>query len=103
MASTEDVQALRRMADEPGTGTYTDEALSALVDAKGGLDQAAASLWWDKAANYAKLVTTSESGSSRSMSDLHRNALTMAKSFEEKTQATATPTGSPFTQPSERQ
>lgn len=41
----------------------------------------AADIWREKAASYAGLVSVSESGSSRQMSDLHKNAIAMAKAF----------------------
>lgn len=81
MATEEQVQAVRRMAGEPTTETYTDEAISALFDGKGSAESAAAVIWQEKAGKYAALVNTSESGSSRSMSQLHTNALNMAKYY----------------------
>lgn len=78
MATEEQVASVRRMADEPGTDTYTDSALSALVDSTGSAEAAAARVWQEKAGRFASLVNTSESGSSRSMSQLHTNALNMA-------------------------
>lgn len=38
-------------------------------------------IWHEIAASAATLVDTSESGSSRSLSQAHKNALTMAASF----------------------
>jgi hypothetical protein len=78
MASAEDVLRLRRMVGEPGTETYTDEALSALLDGNPSVESVAAGIWQEKAARYADLVNVSESGSSRSLSDLHKNALRFA-------------------------
>lgn len=97
MASSEDVARLRRMADEPGTSTYTDEALSALIDAEGSLDAAAAVVWREKAAAAATLVNTSESGSSRSMQQVHQNALEMAKFYAGRVTTVAETTDAPFT------
>ncbi len=70
------------MADEPTTDTYTDDALSALVDTKGSPEAAAAAIWQTKAGQLAKLVNTSESGSSRSNGDLYKNAVAMAKYYD---------------------
>jgi hypothetical protein len=82
MATPEQVADVRRMADEPTTDPWTDEAISALVDELGTTTAAAARIWQTKAGQYAKLVNTSESGSSRAMGDLYKNALAMAKYYE---------------------
>lgn len=81
MASAEELLRLRRMVGEPGTDTYSDEALSALLAANPSLESVAAGIWQEKAANYAELVNVSESGSSRSLSDLHKNALRFAEYY----------------------
>jgi Cdc6-like AAA superfamily ATPase len=81
MATSEEVAALRRMTDEPTTTNYTDLAFSAILDAATSAEAAAAAVWQEKAGRYASLVNTSESGSSRNMGDLHKNALNMAKHY----------------------
>lgn len=83
MADQIDIDALRRATgiistDEP----YTDEALSALLDTY-GFNITAAQLWDELAAKYSTAVDTTESGSSRSLSQLHKNALTMASRYRE--------------------
>lgn len=88
MATAEEVAALRRMADEPGTETYTDDALSAILDAASTLDGAAAVVWREKAAKASTLVNVSESGSSRSMQQIYQNALDMAKFYGGRADAT---------------
>lgn len=80
--SPESIAALRRMVDEPGTETYTDEALSALLDAEESADAAAAGIWREKAARASTLVNVSESGSSRSLQQIYSNALDMAKFYD---------------------
>lgn len=104
MATSDQVAQLRRMVGEPTTDTYTDGALSAVWDAAGSADGAAAVVWREKAASYAELVTTSESGSSRSMSDLHKNALAMASYYDKKVSDATAPVVSsgPFTVDIER-
>lgn len=82
MASVEEVASLRRMVAEPTDTTYTDEALSALIDTEESVEGAAGVVWREKAASAATLVNVSESGSSRSLSDIHKNALAMAKFYE---------------------
>jgi hypothetical protein len=81
VATTEEVAELRRMIAEPSETTYTDLALSALIDAS-NLYQAAVSIWSQKASAYAGLVDITESGSSRKLSDLQKNALAMASFYK---------------------
>lgn len=80
MASAEDIATLRRMINEPSTATYSDVVLGALIDEK-GLDATAAQVWSEKAAAASVLVNTSESGSSRSLQQIHSNALAMANFY----------------------
>jgi hypothetical protein len=81
MATPDEVVRLRRLADYQDTDPYDDPQLSAIIDAS-SVYRAAARLWDERAASYASLVNTSESGSSRQMGDLHKNALAMGKYFK---------------------
>jgi hypothetical protein len=81
MATLEEVTQLRRLTTYTETDPYDDPDLSAMIDVL-GLNKAAARLWNEQAASLAKLVNTSESGSSRSLGDAHKNALAMAKYFK---------------------
>lgn len=82
MATPDQIAALRLLIAEPDETTYTDADLGAALDAAEGNDDAVASdIWTQKAASYATMVNVSESGSSRSLGDLHKNALAMAKQF----------------------
>jgi hypothetical protein len=81
MATTEQVASLRRMVDEATTDTYTDEALSAIIDAELSVDAAAATVWREKAAKASTLVNITESGSSRSMQQIFENAMKMANFY----------------------
>lgn len=105
MATVEEVQLVRRMVDEPGTTTYSNTAIADLLDALGSAEAAAAQVWREKAARLAALTDVSESGSSRSMSKLHTNALRMAEFYEFRAvpvdQGASVATG-PFTTPIER-
>lgn len=101
MATTEEVANLRRMVAEPTEATYSNLALSAILDAAPSAYHAAASIWQEKAGTYAELVNTSESGSSRSNSQLHQNALNMAKHYRDLanpvvTTASSSPTSYPI-------
>jgi hypothetical protein len=83
----EDVARLRALVGET---TLTDqqlaEALAITLTEDGTLDfnLAAADVWSQKAAAAAELVDTAESGSSRKLSDIAKNALLMEKSFRAK-------------------
>lgn len=86
MATADDIAALRRAIDEPvNAEPYTDAYLSGLLDASGTVDHAASTVWTNKAAATASLVDVSESGSSRKLSDLNRNALAMAEFYGKRT------------------
>ena len=80
MASAADVQTVRDNTNEPDESTFTDVYIEALVDA-GSVASASAVVWQRKAGAYAELVNVSEAGASRSLSDLHKNALTMAATY----------------------
>lgn len=81
MATVQEIARLRRMVNEPTADTYSDADLSGLIDLSENLDTAAADIWQEKAAALAYLVNVSESGSSRNLSDLQKNALSLAASF----------------------
>jgi hypothetical protein len=73
---------LRRMAAlDVNDPTYTDEVIDTYVSNLGSLEAAAGAIWVEKAASAAVLVDTQESGSSRSMSQVQKNALNMQKHF----------------------
>ncbi len=78
MATESEIARLRRVTDlAANDAVYTDELLSALIDEL-GFEATAASIWKEKAASFAGLVDTTESGSSRSLSQLYKNALEMS-------------------------
>ena len=82
MATGNQVAALRRMtdlaADDP---VYTVDLLGEMIDA-GSMNRAALQIWIEKAAKYVKMATNSEAGSSRSLGELHDNALDMIKLYQ---------------------
>jgi hypothetical protein len=85
VATDVQVQTLRPMIDEPDSTVYSDEVLKALIDqVEGDLDTAAAQIWEQKAARYSTLVDVSESGSSRSMSQLYKNASAQTSFYQKK-------------------
>lgn len=103
MATAEDIDRLRRIAaiaddDE----TYTDEVLGTYLDNLGSLEAAAGAVWTEKAASFSGLVDVTESGSSRRLSQLHSQALTMAKAFAMPEDDTGEPGRASFTTGMER-
>lgn len=90
MATADEVTRLRRItdlaADDP---IYTDSLLGQLIDDL-GIETAASQVWKEKAATLAGLVDTTESGSSRRLSQLYDQALKMGQAF-----APAEPAGGP--------
>jgi hypothetical protein len=82
MATPAQVDQLRRMTNYKATDPYDDTQLSALIDEMGSLNRVAERMWNEKAAEAAELVNVSESGSSRSLGDAHKNALAMARYYK---------------------
>jgi hypothetical protein len=82
MATTEQITELRRLINEPDNAEpWTDAALGLRIDAVTSLTELAATIWSEKAAQYAGLVDVKEGSSDRKLSQLHRQALDMAASF----------------------
>jgi hypothetical protein len=82
MATAAEVASLRRAAAiDPEDEVYTDSLLGAMFDDI-GLQSAAAAIWREKASVAAGLVDTTESGSTRRLSQLHDQALAMGKAWE---------------------
>lgn len=79
MASPEQIDELRRMIGElENAAPWEDAYVSQLIDASASLNVAAMKAWDQKAAIYASMVDTAESGSSRRLSQLQDQALKMA-------------------------
>lgn len=79
MATAEQVNSLRRAtAIAADDELYTDSLLGGMIDDL-GFETAAATVWREKAALVAGLVDTTESGSSRRLSQLREGYLAMAK------------------------
>lgn len=82
MAETAQIEAIRLLV---GTGTLQDAEIGALIDQAVPEGETApdmllaqALVWEAMAGRYHALVDTSESGSSRSMSQMFKNASSMA-------------------------
>lgn len=82
MAEATTVAELRALTDAT-VDDYSNTTLAAMLDSGLTLNAAAASIWRRKAATYAGLVDVSESGSSRSMSQLYKNAVAQATFFQD--------------------
>lgn len=80
----ETIALLRTMIGNSG---LNDEQLAAIIlsnrnaDGTPNLPNSAAYVWTIKAGEYAELVNVSESGSSRNLGDLYKNALAMAARY----------------------
>ena len=83
MADASDVLIVRRNTSELTEDNYTDEVIGTLIDSL-GVAGASRQIWQEKASGYATLVTVSEAGASRQLSDLHKNAIAMIKVFQEQ-------------------
>lgn len=92
MATAEQLTELRDYVGEPDQSDgWTDARLGTYADRGPTLLDAAASIWAAKAAQYAKLVNVSESGSSRSLGDLQKNALAMAAYYRQQAKEATAP------------
>jgi hypothetical protein len=82
MAAPEDILELRGFVAEPDdTNGWSDAKLGLYLDEAITVNSAAAQVWSVKAADFAGLVDVSESGSSRKLGDLYKNAKEMAGYF----------------------
>lgn len=77
-----------------GTELLTEVQMGEVIDNNdSNLIAAAAQVWEIRAGKYHGLVNITESGSSRNMGDLHKNALAMAQTYRNQlvsTEAIAT-------------
>lgn len=78
MATPLEIEQLKKITN--GAVGYTDVQLSDLLDAS-SQREVAHMIWQETAASYSTLVNVSESGSSRSLGDLQKNALAMAQQY----------------------
>jgi pectin methylesterase-like acyl-CoA thioesterase len=82
MATEEQILELRGLVSEPDDSSgWTDAKLAAAIDSTDSLNGAASKVWYLKAGEYASLVDVSESGSSRKLSDLRKNAMEMGAHY----------------------
>jgi hypothetical protein len=82
MATETEVLSLRRATGlDTNDPTYTYEVLAGIIDDLGSVEAAAGAVWTEKAASFAGVVDTTESGSTRRLSQLHQQALAMRQTF----------------------
>lgn len=90
MADAADIASVRRATDEPSEQEYADTLLESMVDTY-GVSGTVARIWNEKAGKFAAQVDVTEAGASHKFSDLSKNALAMAKRYQEMADAEATP------------
>lgn len=82
MATEDQILELRTLVNETAEGCeWTDEELGAAIDSTETMNGAASKVWYLKAGRFSTLVDVSESGSSRKLGDLYKNALAMGKYY----------------------
>lgn len=82
MATQEEIDQLVLLV---GNEMLTEQQFGDVLDVnEGDMDLAAAQVWEIRAGRYHGLVDISESGSSRSMGSMYKNALEMAKFYRGK-------------------
>ena len=84
MATAAQIATVRLNVNEPTTEWLTDQQIGDVIDAADeDINAASAQVWRLKAGKYADLSDVSEGTSKRSLGDLHEQAITMAKSYED--------------------
>ena len=81
MAEAADIAVLRQRVGMDG---FTDTELGEMLDRYVNMDLTTAEVWEIRAGRYHGLVNISESGSSRNMGDLYKNAIAMAAYYRKK-------------------
>lgn len=93
MAELADIARLRRLIGEPeDTEPWTDQVLSDIIDTNTDLNSAALEVWESKQAEAAGMVDTTESGSSRKLSQLNDQAARMVAYYRGLVDPPAEPT-----------
>lgn len=83
MATSEQIEALRLLLG--GANDLSDTEMGQIIDYNlEDMDASAAYVWEIRAAKYHGLVNVSESGSSRSLGDMYKNAINMALYYRGK-------------------
>ena len=92
MATVDEIAYVRELISEPDDSNgWTDERIETYIESNRNADGTinlklpASDIWGVKATSFSQMVDVSESGSSRKMSDLLKNALLLQKSLREGT------------------
>lgn len=84
MATAAEVERLRSLVGNPTEEEFTDFKLNTILDAMAGnMNRAASEVWGILAASYTQFVNVAESGSSRNLGDLYKNAMAMKKHYDD--------------------
>lgn len=70
-----------------GETPWDSDKVSALLDGGNSINKIMSRYWHARAAESATMVDVSESGSSRSLSSVHENAVRMARYWDDKVKA----------------
>lgn len=82
-AGSSAVQSVRELTHELEGGDYSTERIEDLLVSNGGsINRVVLHIWRSKAARYAKYIDINESGSNRSFSQLHKNAMAEVASYQ---------------------
>lgn len=93
MATEQELALVREYIGEPNDANgWTDARISVFIAGAANLPLAAADIWGVKAGANAGLVNVSESGSSRSLGDLLKQAAAMEAYYRKRGNEIATPT-----------
>jgi hypothetical protein len=80
----ERMQLRRMIGDSTEPYTFTDEEIDEMLTASDGdLRAAAATYWYGRSTEFSQMVDITEAGSTRKNSDLFKNALALAKQFDD--------------------
>lgn len=84
MADEDAIRRLRMLINQPDdVPPYTDEYLGELIDSFGGnINRSAATVWSQKASQYAELVNVQEGASRRELGSLYEQAMAMVRFYD---------------------
>lgn len=83
MATAADIARLRLLVGDPSEEEVSDYTLEVTLDAMAGnVNRAASEIWGIRAASFSQLVNTTESGSTRNLGDLYKNAMAMKAHYD---------------------
>ena len=83
----EQVRDLLPVGAKVGDSAWGMERITVLLDQGQSVNQILARFWNSKAAETATMIDISESGSSRSLSTVHENAVRMARYWDDRVKA----------------